>query len=190
MTSPCQRAAYRAASARATGPKTAEGKRRVSVNATLHGLSMPLDLQAYGSQIEEVRLLVRDECDSDFQALDLAKKIVQLERCEDFANRVEHIDASKEIEDLMLSPHRLVLRKLVNTHEKKMEVPITFTTKKNNPQKKERTDEVKFIEDFLKLEKNSLLGKIRRIKRQNESSIRYQKKAMIQLVKALKALAV
>ena len=188
MTSPRQRAAHRASSARATGPKSAKGKRRVSVNATLHGLSMPLDLQAYGSQIENVRLLVLDECENDFQALDLAKKIVQLERCDDFANRVEHMDASQEIQDLMLSPHRLVMRKLINTHEKKMEVPITFTTKKRNPQGKERTDEVKFIEDFLKLEENSLLSKIRRIKRQKDSSIRYQKKAMNQLVKALKAL--
>ena len=182
MTSPRQRAAHRASSARATGPKSAEGKRRVSVNATLHGLSMPLDLQAYGSQIENVRLLILDECENEFQALDLAKKIVQLERC-------EHMDASQEIQDLMLSPHRLVMRKLINTHEKKMEVPITFTTKKRNPQGKERTDEVKFIEDFLKLEENSLLSKIRRIKRQKDSSIRYQKKAMNQLVKALKALA-
>jgi hypothetical protein len=145
-------------------------------------------LQQFGPQIEAVKLLVQDECKDEFQAQDLATKIVQLERCENFTNDAEEIDASKELQDLMLSPHRLFLRKLVNTHEKKLEVPITFTTTRTNPQGKARTDEVKFIEDFLKLEENSLLGKIRRIKRQKISSVRYQKKAMNQLIKALRAL--
>jgi hypothetical protein len=51
------------------------------------------------------------------------------------------------------------------------------------PKGKERSDEVKFIEDFMKLQENSFLSKFRHSKRLKDSAMRYQKRALNQLIK-------
>lgn len=62
----------------------------------------------------------------------------------------------------------------------------------NNPVKlkgKERTEEIKFLEGFLRLESNAILGRIRARKNSQLSALRYQKRAINQLVKGVKTVA-
>jgi hypothetical protein len=54
---------------------------------------------------------------------------------------------------------------------------------------KERTEEMKFIEDFLKLHERALLEKARQAADKVEASLRYRKRAINQLVKGLRAIA-
>ncbi len=54
---------------------------------------------------------------------------------------------------------------------------------------KERTDELKFIEDFLKIQDRSLLGRVKRAKDTQLSALRYQKRAINQLVKGIRTVA-
>ena len=82
MTSPKQRAANRANALKSTGPKSELGRRRAAVNATQHGLSLPIDASIYQREISAVSLLIRDECESDAQACELAKRIIDFERNE------------------------------------------------------------------------------------------------------------
>ncbi len=74
-------------------------------------------------------------------------------------------------------------------HEKKERVPVTFTTPNKKPKGKERTDEKKFIEDFLKLQDKVLLGRAKTEQAKLINSQRYQKRAINQLVKGVRAIA-
>ena len=51
MTSPKQRAANRANALKSTGPKSELGRRRAAVNATQHGLSLPIDTRIFKKEI-------------------------------------------------------------------------------------------------------------------------------------------
>lgn len=65
MTSPKQRAANKANALKATGPKSDGGKRRASVNATKHKLSLPIDARAFEAALRAIVALIRNDCDSD-----------------------------------------------------------------------------------------------------------------------------
>jgi hypothetical protein len=88
-----------------------------------------------------------------------------------------------------MDPHRFALYGLVQQHENKERVPVTFTTSNKKPKGKERTDEKKFIEDFLKLQDKVLLGKAKTEQAKLTNSLRYQKRAINQLVKGVRAVA-
>ena len=88
-----------------------------------------------------------------------------------------------------MDPHRFALYGLVQQHENKERVPVTFTTPNKNPKGKERTEEKKFIEDFLKLQDKVLLGKAKTEQAKLTNSQRYQKRAINQLVKGVRAVA-
>lgn len=187
MTSPKQRAANKANALKSTGPKSDEGKRRASVNATKHALSLPIDAHAFDAELREVVALIRDDCDSDSQALELARRIIDYERNEAFLIKQSELDINAEIKDWAMDPHRFALNGLVQQHQNKERVPVTFTTPNNRPKGKERTEEIKFIEDFLKLQDKVLLGRAREQQIKLTNSQRYQKRAINQLVKGVRA---
>ncbi len=73
MASPKQRAASRANSLRSTGPRSSRGKSQAKLNATKHGLSLPVDERVFADLIQEISTLIRGDCKSDSQAYELAK---------------------------------------------------------------------------------------------------------------------
>jgi hypothetical protein len=189
MASPKQRAANKANALKSTGPKSDGGKRRASVNATKHTLSLPIDERAFETELRAVVALIRDDCDSDSQALELARRIIDYERNEAFLIKQSAVDVNAEIKDWAMDSHRFALNGLVQQHQNKERVPVTFTTPNKRPKGKERTQEIKFIEDFLKLQNKVILGKARNQQATLTNSQRHQKRAINQLVKGVRAIA-
>jgi hypothetical protein len=189
MTSPKQRAANKANALKSTGPKSDQGKVRSRINATKHALSLPVDETVFSIEIKSVASLIRSDCDSDFQAQELAKRIIDYERNEAFLISQRDVDPNAEVRAWAMDPHRFALYGLVQQHENKERVPVTFTTPNKNPKGKERTEEKKFIEDFLKLQDKVLLGKAKTEQAKLTNSQRYQKRAINQLVKGVRAVA-
>jgi len=189
MTSPKKRAANRANALKSTGPKSELGKRRVAVNATQHGLSLPIDASIYQREISAVSLLIRDECESDAQACELAKRIIDFERNEAYLMELGGKSPMDELNVWTLSSPRMQLNHLIQTHRNKERATITFTTPNKKPKGKERTEEIKFIEDFIKLQDKVLISKARSKERKLDASLRYQKRAINQLIKGVRLVA-
>jgi hypothetical protein len=189
MTSPKQRAANRANALKSTGPKSELGKRIAAVNATQHGLSLPIDKRIFKKEIAAVTRLIRDECESDDQATELAMRIIDFERNEAFLIKLGDASPMNELKAWTISSPRLQLNHLIQTHRNKERASITFTTPNKKPKGKERTEEIKFIEDFIKLQDKVLIGKVRSNERMLDSSVRYQKRAINQLVKGVRLVA-
>jgi hypothetical protein len=189
MTSSKQRAANRANALKSTGPKSELGRRRAAVNATQHGLSLPIDTRIFKKEIAAVTRLIRDECESDDQATELAKRIIDFERNEAYLMKLGDESPMDELKAWTISSPRMQLNHLIQTHRNKERATITFTTTNKKPKGKERTDEIKFIEDFIKLQDKVLLGKVRSNERKLDSSVRYQKRSINQLVKGVRIVA-
>ena len=189
MTSPKQRAANRANALKSTGPKSELGRRRAAVNATQHGLSLPIDTRIYKKEIAAVTRLIRDECESDDQATELAKRIIDFERNEAYLMKLGDEFPMEELKAWTISSPRMQLNHLIQTHSNKERASITFTTPNKKPKGKERTDEIKFIEGFIKLQNKVLIGKVRSNESKLDSSARYQKRAINQLVKGVRLVA-
>jgi hypothetical protein len=148
-----------------------------------HGLSLPVDEAGFGKEISQIAELIRDECADLSQAQEMARRIIDFERNEAFLrdHNDAHLDA--QMKAWFLGPHCAKLHQLVRLHQDKKKVDLTFTTSNLQPKGKERSDEVKFIEDFMKLQENSFLSKFRHSKRLKDSAMRYQKRALNQLIK-------
>ena len=189
MASPKQRVANKANALKSTGPKSDGGKRRASVNASKHKLSLPIDARAFEAELRAVVALIRDDCDSDSQALELASRIINYERNEAFLIKQSELDVNAAIKDWAMDPHRFALNGLVQQHQKKERVSVTFTSPNKRPKGKERTQEIKFIEDFLKLQDKVVLGRAREQQIKMTNSQRYQKRAINQLAKGVRAVA-
>jgi len=189
MTSPKQRAANRVNALKSTGPKSELGRRRAAVNATQHGLSLPIDTRIYKKEIAAVIRLIRDECESDDQATELAKRIIDFERNEAYLMKLGDASPMDELKAWTISSPRMQLNHLIQTHRNKERASITFTTPNKKPKAKERTDEIKFIEDFIKLQDKVLIGKVRSNESKLDSSARYQKRSINQLVKGVQTVA-
>jgi len=189
MTSPKQRAANRANALKSTGPKSELGRRRACVNATQHGLSLPIDTRIFKKEIAAVSCLISDECESDDQATDLAKRNIDFERNEAYLNKLGDESSMDELKAWTISKPRLQLNNLIQTHRNKERASITFTTSKKNPTGKERTEEIKVIEDFIKLQDKVLISKVRSNEGKLNSSVRYQKRSINQLVKGVRLVA-
>lgn len=189
MTSAKQKAANRANAIKSTGPQTAEGLRRASLNAVKHRLSLPVSELNFPNEIAHIASLVRPECQSQEQAIEIAKRIIDYERNEAYLSNFSDLGAQTELTAWGRSGHRFALVKLANTHRNKERVPITFTTPNKKPKGKERTDEIKFIEDFLKLQDKVLLNQLRDLHKKRDTALRYQKRAINQLVKGIYAMA-
>jgi hypothetical protein len=126
-----QRAANRSNSLKSSGPRSEEGKFRSKLNASKHGLSLPVDERVFAEQIKSIAQLLREDCETYAQAVELAKRIIDFER----------------------------------------------------------NEEIKFLEGFLRLESNAILGRIRAGKNSQLSALRYQKRAINQLVKGVRTVA-
>jgi hypothetical protein len=185
MTSTKQKAANRLNAIKSTGPRTAEGTRKASLNAVKHRLSLPVSEQLYGKEIAEVAALVRDECISDHQAKELAKRIIDYERNEQFLLDFNTDEADAELKAWMYCAPRFELVQLVKVHENKMRAWCTFTTSNKKPKGKERLEEINFLKGFMHLQDKVLLGNISRAKKTQSAAIRYQKRATNQLIKAV-----
>jgi hypothetical protein len=188
-----QRAANRANSLKSTGPKSEEGKFRAKLNSAKHGLSLPIDERVFADQIKRIVPLIRADCSTDTQAQELAKRIVDFERNEAFLQDFKEDELHDEIIAWGLDPRRLRLARLANSLRAKQPVSITFTLpQKDRPvtlKGKERTEELKFIEDFLKIQDRSMQGRVKRAKDAQLSALRYQKRAINQLVKCVRTVA-
>jgi len=84
MTSAKKRAANRANALKSTGPQSRDGKRRASLNAAKHRLSLPVDENLFNKEITEISRLVRADCSNEAQAVELAKRIIDFERNQTF----------------------------------------------------------------------------------------------------------
>ena len=190
MPSPRQRAANRANSLKSTGPRTLEGKVKSSLNSTQHGLSLPLNERLFGQSIRAVAELIKCECDDENLAVDLAKRIVDYERNEAYLIAFDDSAVKKQLDNWIKDPYRGALVQLLEQHRRKQEVKVSFTTpKKKNLSYKERTEEMRFIEAFMKLQERVLLNDIRTSDARHASSERYQRRAINQLVKGVRAVA-
>jgi hypothetical protein len=185
MTSPKQKAANRLNAAKSTGPKSKEGIRTASLNAVKHRLSLPVSELNFGQEIADVAALVRDECTSDYQARELAKRIIDYERNEQFLLNFNTDEEEADLKAWMYCAPRFELIQLVKAHENKQKAWITFTTSNKKPKGKERVEEIKFLKGFMRLQDTVLIGKITGAKKNHAAAIRYQKRAIKQLVKAL-----
>lgn len=166
-----------------------EGLRAVSLNAMKHGLSLPVDEAGVGKEISQIAELIRHECADLAQAQELAKRIIDFERNEAFLR--DHSDAhlQAQMRAWYLGPYCAKLNQLMRLHREKKKVDLTFTTTNLQPKGQERTDEIKFIEDFMRLQENSFLSKFRHSKRLKDSAVRYQKRALNQLIKGVNRIA-
>ena len=193
MSSPRQRAANRANALKSTGPRSAQGKVRAKLNATKHGLSLPLDERVFADQIQEISALVRDDCDTEEQANELAKRIIDFERNEAFLQDFNEEALHDEIRAWAEDPKRIALAQLAQASRNKQPVTETFTLRpKGHPVRlkgKERTEEIKFIEGFLSIVGTAMVARVRADKESQASALRYRKRAINQLVKGIRAVA-
>jgi hypothetical protein len=189
MTSTRQWTANRANALKSTGPKSSEGKRSAALNALRHGLSLPVDERLFAQEIDAVFRVLRKECDSDAQALELAKRIIDFERNEAFLMQPSIEEAKHKVDAWGEDPIRIGLIQLAQDHRSQQPVSVTFTTATQNPKGQARTDEIQFIQALLKLQEADLMANIRQAQRAVDSSLRYQKRAINQLVKGIRAVA-
>jgi hypothetical protein len=189
MTSPKQKAANRLNAIKSTGPRTQEGIRSASLNAVKHRLSLPVSEHTFGKEIAAVAALVREDCATDNQARELAKRIIDYERNEQFLTDFNTDEAEAELKAWMYCAPRFELIQLVKAHENKQKAWITFTTSNKKPKGKERVDEMRFIRGFMRLQDTVLISKITGAKKNHAAAIRYQKRAINQLVKAFNQIA-
>jgi hypothetical protein len=185
MTSPKQKAANRLNAIKSTGPRTQEGTLKASINAVKHRLSLPVSELNFSQEIADVAALVRDECTSDHQAKELAKRIIDYERNEQFLLDFSTDEEDAELKAWMHCAPRFELVQLVKVHENKMRAWCTFTTSNKKPKGKERLEEINFLNGFMNLQDKVLLGKITRTKKTQGAALRYQKRAINQLIKAV-----
>lgn len=188
-----QRAANRVNSLKSTGPRSEEGKFRAKLNAAKHGLSLPVNERVFADQIKTIGQLIRDDCETDAQAAELAKRIIDFERNEAFLQDFNEAALHDEIKAWGFDPKTLALAQLAQSHRNKQKVTTTFTLpQKDYPVKlkgKERIEEIKFLEGFLRLESNAILSRVRSAKNSQLSALRYQKRAINQLVKGVRIVA-
>jgi len=190
MTSAKKRTANHANVLRFQAERTKEVLRSASLNAMKHGLSLPVDELGFGKEISQIAELIQGECTSLAQAQEVAKRIIDFERNEAFlrGHNDAHLDA--QMKAWFLGPHCAKLHQLVRLHRDKKKVDVAFTTSNLKPKGQERTDEIKFIEDFMKLQENSFLSKFRHSKRLKDTAVRYQKRSLNQLIKGVNRIAV
>ena len=152
-----------------------------------------MDERVFADQIQKISALVRDDCDTEEQANELAKRIIDFERNEAFLQDFDEEALHDEIRAWANDPHRIALVQLAQASRNKQPVPTTLTLRqKDHPVRlrgKERTEEIKFIEGFLSIVGTSMVGRVRAGKESQASALRYQRRAINQLVKGIRTLA-
>ena len=166
---------------------------RAKLNATKHGLSLPVDERVFAGQMREISDLIRDDCDTEQQANELSKRIIDFERNEAFLQDFDEEALHDEIRAWAEDPHRIALAHLAQANRNKQPVPTTFTLRQKDHavrlRGKERTEEIKFIEGFLSIVGTAMVGRALVGKESRTSALRYQRRAINQLVKGIRAVA-
>ncbi len=90
----------------------------------------------FSDEIKSVEAFIRGDCDSDFQAYELAKRIIDYERNEAFLISQRDVGPNAEVRAWAMDPHRFALFGLVQQHENKESVPVTLTTSNKSPKAK------------------------------------------------------
>lgn len=166
---------------------------RSKLNAAKHGLSLPVDERLFADEIEAIAELIQSECGNRLQAHELAKRITDFERNEAFLSDYDLGQLSEDIKAWGKDSHRIALVQLTQRHRNKQAVSTTFTVpaipKTSKLTGKQRSEEIKFLEGFLRLQDKVLMGKIKAGKDSHASAQRYQKRAINQLVKGIRTVA-
>ena len=189
MTSVKKRAANHANGLRFQAGRKKEGLRTSSLNAMKHGLSLAVDEAGFGKEISQIAALILGECTDLSQAQEMARRIIDFERNEAFLRQHSSARIDAQMWVWYLGPHRKKLLHLEHLHREKKKVDVVFTTSNLQPKGQERTDEVKFIESFLKLQDQSFASQLRHNKRLKDSAVRYQKRSLNQLIKGVNSIA-
>lgn len=187
MTSPQKVAANRRNALRSTGPKGPEGRIRASLNATRHGLSVPLDETLFSRSIQQISDLVRPECGSDVEAQNLARLILDYERNESVQRGYlmdDTPDPSRWDKKATLDATR------AEFDEDYERLEDMIWEEKESPGPTSRSDirqKRAFHKQMLKLTVRSARLIYRSKEKQKVLSLRYLRRAANQLVKGLRA---
>ena len=112
MVSAKQRAANRVNSLKSSGPRSEEGKFRAKLNSSKHGLSLPVDERVFADQIKTIAHLIGDDCETNAQAAELAKRIIDFERNEAFLQDFNEAALHDEIKAWGFDPKTIALAQL------------------------------------------------------------------------------
>lgn len=183
MTSQKQARANRRNSLHSRGPKTEEGKQRSAVNATKHGLSVPVEASDWGPQLVSLAdLLQRGEGLSDHAARELARRIIEYERNVQFQReRFLLLQVGKDPDvDLSASEKPLALSKLIN------EALASGGIDKSD----EDFDLYKGLGSFFRtVGRREIRKEQRAVRTKHESADRYLRRAANQLIKQCRSLS-
>ena len=150
-------------------------------------LHLSIDEGVFANQIKSIVKLIREDCSTDSQAQELAKRIVDIERNEAFLQDLNEDELHDEIIAWGLDPRCLKLSRLTNSLRAKQPLSMIFSLpQKDRPvtlKGKECTEELKFSEDFLRIQARSMQVIVKKAKDAQFSALRYQKRAINQLVK-------
>ena len=183
MKSPKQAAANRRNAQQSSGPKSEEGKRRSSINATKHGLTAPLETSDWAPHLERVsRLLMEGEGLSEIEARELARCIIDYERNVSYQReRYEMALQGREpefdttgvgLENFVIAAH--------------MEIGLTSKSNYGGFGKKGARDLAKF---FRGIGKTEVRRATRDARREFRSADRYLRRSANQLIKQLRSLS-
>jgi hypothetical protein len=184
-----QRLANQRNALKSSGPRSLQGKTIASKNATKHSLSLPIDEHFFAEEINAILALTLQESVGSEQAVALAKRIIDYERNEAYLYALINKKYELTVENFASDTYTISLRKLLVAHQRKLPVGDTFTTTNKKPKGKERTDEIKFIERFLRIMSKAQIARARNQQEKKGSGLRYQKRATSQLIKGIHTVA-
>jgi hypothetical protein len=91
-----------------------------------------VDERVFADQIREISALVRGDCDTEQQANELAKRIIDFERNEAFLQDFNEEALQGEIRAWAKDPHRIALAQLAQASRNNQPVPTTFTLRQKD----------------------------------------------------------
>jgi len=152
-----------------------------------------VDERVFADQIREISAPVRDDCVTEQQANELAKRIIDFERNEAFLQDFDEEALHDEIRACTKDLHRIALAQLAQASRNKQPVPTTFTLRQKSHsvglRGRKWTEEIKFIEGFLGIVGTAMVGRVRAGKESQASALRYRKRVINQLVKGIRVVA-
>jgi hypothetical protein len=191
QTSLKKRQANRRNALRSTGPKSAEGRQRSSNNSLGHGLSVPVVFDFNDPLVESIIQLVAQEGLDHHTAKDLALKMVEYER--NLAYQLELFEQQSFAGSYMQPPspaeEEQGVRVMFGAEIDMFDDFIDWTRFKNRPISEK---DQKYIVNS-KLKMHNLWQRMHKRKQKDKAkravnSLRYLKRSINQLIKALKAL--
>jgi hypothetical protein len=100
---------------------------RAKLNASKHGLSLPADERVFADQIKDIAQLIREDCETDAQAAELAKSIIDFERNEDFLQNFNEKALHNEIKAWGFDHRTIEIQHLAQAHRNKQKFSTPYT---------------------------------------------------------------